>query len=42
MVAGLDSSLLDQRSRPLVAKGNEVVPAGSSQFHTGERGFFLL
>jgi hypothetical protein len=42
MVAGLDSSLLDQRSRPLVAKGNEVVPSGSSQFHTGERGFFYI
>jgi hypothetical protein len=42
MVAGLDSSLLDQRSRPLIAKGNELVPTGTSQFHAGERGFFYI
>jgi VWFA-related protein len=42
MVAGLDGSLLEQRSRPLIANGTEIVPTGSSQFHTGERGFFYI
>jgi hypothetical protein len=42
LTAGLDGSLLEQRSLPLTANGTEVVPTGSSQFHTGERGFFYL
>ncbi len=41
LTAELDGSLLE-RSRPLTANGTEVVPTGSSQFHTGERGFFYL
>ncbi len=42
IVAGLDGSLLEQRSRPLIANGTEVVPTGSDKFHTGERGFFYI
>ena len=38
LASGLDVSLLEGL-RPLVAKGTEVVPTGTSQFHTGERGF---
>ena len=38
MVAGLDGSLLEGH-RPLVANGTEIVPTGTSQFQTGERGF---
>jgi len=41
LTAELDGSLLE-RSRPLVANGTEVSPAGSSQFHAGERGFFYV
>jgi VWFA-related protein len=41
LAGGLDSSLLEGL-RPLVAKGTEVIPTGTSQFHTGERGFFYL
>jgi VWFA-related protein len=42
LTAGLDGSLLEQRSRPLTANGTEVIPTGTSQFHTGDRGFFYL
>jgi VWFA-related protein len=38
VAAGLDPSLLEGL-RPLVAKGTEVVPTGTSQFRAGERGF---
>jgi hypothetical protein len=38
LAAGLDGSLLEGQ-RPLIAKGTEVVPTGTSQFHAGEPGF---
>lgn len=38
LAAGLDGSLLEGQ-RALIAKGTEVVPAGTSQFHAGEPGF---
>ena len=37
----LDELLLD-RARPLVYRGMEVVPTGTSQFRTGEKGFFYF
>ena len=39
--AGLDG-LLPERARPLVSNGLEVVPTGTSQFRTGEKGFFYF
>jgi hypothetical protein len=42
LTAGLDGSLLEQRSRPLIANGTEIIPTGSNQFHVGERGFFYI
>lgn len=37
LAAGLDPSLLEGQ-RPLIAKGNEVVPSGDNRFHVGEAG----
>ena len=39
--AGLDGSLLEGL-RPLVAKGAELVPTGTSQFHAADRAFFYV
>ena len=41
LAAGLDVSLLEGQ-RPLVARGTEVVPSGTSQFQTGQPGFFYF
>jgi len=41
LAAGLDGSLLEGL-RPLVAKGTEVVPAGTDRFQQGERGFLYF
>jgi VWFA-related protein len=41
LAAGLDVSLLEG-PRPLVAKGAELVPSGTSQFHSGEPAFFYF
>jgi VWFA-related protein len=41
LAAGLDVSLLEGM-RPLVAKTTEVVPTGTPQFHSGERGFIYF
>lgn len=41
LAAGLDGSLLEGQ-RPLIAKGTEVVPTGSSQFRKGESGFLYF
>jgi VWFA-related protein len=38
LASSLDAALLEG-PRPLIAKGNEIVPTGTSQFHKGERGF---
>jgi hypothetical protein len=39
--AGLDVSLLEG-ARPLVSKGVEAVPTGTTEFHAGEPGYFYL
>ncbi len=41
LTAGLDDALLEG-THPLIAKGLEIVPTGTSQFNTGERGFFYF
>jgi hypothetical protein len=41
LVAGLDNSLLEG-PRPLVAQGVEVLPTGTNQFRSGERGLFYF
>jgi VWFA-related protein len=41
LAGGLDASLLEG-PRPLVSRGTEAVPAGSTQFHAGEPGFFYV
>ena len=41
LTAGLDASLLEG-AHPFVSLGTEVVPTGTSQFHTGERAFLYF